>query len=80
MAGTTIKVSKVDALSPEIIDQAMGGHKVLWVRVMGSKPATVVRVVSRMGRVRLPTASAIACSSGPLTDTPAVKSCAANLE
>mgnify|MGYP006919622681 CR=1 FL=1 len=47
----------VEGSSPEIIAQAIGGHSVEDESASGSSPATVVAVVSRIGRVRRATPS-----------------------
>jgi hypothetical protein len=52
----TSRVSRLEASSPEMMAQAIGGQSVDWVRVSGSSPAMVVAVVSRIGRMRRPTA------------------------
>ena len=55
-AGITSNVSTVEASKPEIMAHAIGGHSVELESANGNSPATVVAVVSRMGRVRRSTA------------------------
>src|SRR5690606_3983619 len=64
-AGTTRSVNTVEASNPEMIAQAIGGHSVEDENASGSKPATVVAVVSRIGRVRRTTAPETAASTLP---------------
>ena len=66
MAGTTSKVKNVEAINPEIIADAKGGHRVEEEKANGKSPATVVAVVKRIGRILLATASLSAFS----TETP----------
>ena len=63
-AGTTSRVSAVDATRPAIMAHASGGHSEVFEVANGHSPATVVTVVSRIGRVRSSTAFPMASASG----------------